>query len=348
MMRKKKVFMFLILLSLFFISGLIVQKQNSTSGTNLNVIQNEQQREETGENENFTSADTVKIGAYIISIFDLNFPDNKVNVDFYLWYNTSRDSMELIDNFEIINAIDYHKSHETVEKRGGLYYHNLRVHSVIKKNWDIANFPFDKQTIAIHIEDYNKDLSMLVFSPDTAASKIDDHVSIGGWKITDFNIKVKEHVYETNYGDPEIPVGEYSSYSRAILFITIEREGNGLFFKLFLGLFISVLISLITFFIDPVDLDPRFGLSVGAIFAAIASQYVITSTLPQNERITLVDILHDISFIFIFLCIVGSVISLHLKKQNKIQQHKKLDKTGFIVLSVCYMILVIIFVSKSI
>jgi hypothetical protein len=222
------------------------------------------------------------------------------------------------------------------------------VNSVIKKDWDISSFPFDKQTIEVEIEDYDKDITKLVLLPDTAASMIDRDVHIGGWRITDFGIKVKDHVYETNYGDPEIAPGDFSSYSRVTFYVSIEREGNGLFFKLFLGLFISVLISLLTFFIDPTDLDPRFGLSVGAIFAAIASQYVITSTLPQNERLTLVDVLHDISFIFIFLCIVGSVISLHLKKQQKIRQHLKLDRYNFIILSICYLILVIFFVTKSI
>jgi hypothetical protein len=186
-----------------------------------------------------------------------------------------------------------------------------------------------------------------VFIADTIGSKIDKSIHIEGWEIKNFGIKTVENAYETNYGDPDIPIDEYSSYSRVVIHFTIEREGNGLFFKLFIGLFISVLISLLTFFVNPLDLDPRFGLSVGAIFAAIASQYVITSTLPQNARLTLVDILHDVSFIFIFLCILVSTISLHYMKNGKEKQSKKLDWYSFLILSICYVILVSYFVTKA-
>lgn len=292
-------------------------------------------------------ADTVMIGAYIFSVYDLDFPGNKINADFYVWYNTEKDSLELLKYFELVNAADFHRSGETDERRGSIIYQTLRINSRINTSWDVSHFPFDRQSVEIMIEDYDKDNSELVFVPDTTGSKIDRSVHIEGWKVRDFGIKVVNHTYETNYGDPSIPLNEYSTYSRAIIHFTIEREGKGLFFKLFIGLFISVLISLLTFFVNPLDLDPRFGLSVGAIFAAIASQYVISSTLPQNEKLTLVDILHDISFIFIFICILISTISLHLKKAGKEAESQKLDRYSFYVLASSYIILAVFFVFSA-
>lgn len=292
--------------------------------------------------------DTVMIGVYVFSLYDIDFPNNELNIDFYVWYNSTQDSLFLLQNLEVINSKEFNKLGETDEMRGEIIYQTARINAVLKKEWDISNFPFDTQLIEIYIEDIEKDNSRLVFVPDTIGSKIDKNVHLDGWKIKDFGIKVVNNTYETNYGDPEIPIDEYSSYSRFILFFKIEREGMGLFFKLFIGLFISVLISLLTFFIDPIDLDPRFGLSVGAIFAAIASQYVISSTLPQNDQLTLVDILHDISFIFIFLCILVSTISLHLKKHDKEKLSLKLDRMSFIILLLIYISLVVFFVSRAI
>lgn len=300
----------------------------------------------TGDEEN-APADTVKIGAYLFSVYDLDFPGNKVNADFYVWYNTTKDSLDLLKYFELVNAVDFQKSGETDERRGNVIYQTLRVNSKLKKAWDVSHFPFDRQTIEIIIEDFDKDNSKLIFIPDTIGSKIDKSVEIPGWKVKDFGIKVVDHTYETSYGDPSIPLNEYSAYSRVIVYFTVEREGKGLFFKLFIGLFISVLISLLTFFVNPLDLDPRFGLSVGAIFAAIASQYVISSTLPQNQKLTLVDILHDISFIFIFVCILISTISLHLKKSGKDKQSQKLDRYSFYVLATSYVILAVYFIVSS-
>ena len=291
--------------------------------------------------------DTVKIGVYLFSLYDLNFPENKFNADFYVWYNFKNDSLHPAETFELVNSTEFTKVGESREKYDSINYSTFRCNSTVKKQWNVTDFPFDKQHVELEIEDINDDATSLVFVPDTFGSKIDKDVKLDGWKIKDFSVKVVDHTYETNYGDPTLPENEYSTYSRVIVSFTLQREGGGLFFKLFVGLFISVLISILTFFINPTDLDPRFGLSVGAIFAAIASEYVISSTLPQNQRLTLVDILHDVSFIYIFICILISAISLHFVKSGNEKASKKLDWYSFWSLTVSYIILVLYFVLGS-
>lgn len=359
----KRVLISLLPLVLFFVfaTGALLQNKNDklkktdvteskdsvkkkSSETDPKFIKNQISADE----EFLPPADTVKIGGYLFSVYDLDFPGNKINADLYLWYNAKKDSLDLLQNLEVINSTELNKSYEMNEKRGDITYNSVRLNAKIKQEWNVSDFPFDEQNIEIQIEDFDKDNTKLVFVADTLASKIDKQVHIEGWNIKKFGIKIDEHTYETNYGDPDIELTDYSAYSRATIFFTIEREGNGLFFKLFVGLFISVLISLLTFFINPMDLDPRFGLSVGAIFAAIASQYVITSTLPQNAGLTLVDILHDVSFIYIFLCILVSTISLHLYKIGKEKQSQKLDRVSFFVFAISYIILIIYFVGKAI
>jgi len=347
-LRKFSLFVFSSVLLSFFITGAVLQNYKQNIKKEDPKVKTEKKEEEAKVEEESGPADTAKIGVYVFSVYDLDFPGNKINVDFYVWYNAKKDSLELLQYFELVNAVEFSKSGETDEKRGNIIYQTVRINSKVKKSWDVANFPFDRQAVELIIEDFDKDNTKLVFIADTVGTKIDKDVHIEGWTVKDFGIKVVDHTYETSYGDPAIPIDEYSAYSRVVVYFTIEREGKGLFFKLFLGLFISVLISLLTFFVNPMDLDPRFGLSVGAIFAAIASQYVITSALPQNESLTLVDVLHDISFIFIFLCILVSTISLHYMKNDKQKLSQKLDRYSFFTLSIIYVILVIFFVTKAI
>jgi hypothetical protein len=291
--------------------------------------------------------DTAKIGVYLFSVYNLDFPGNRLNADFYVWYNYKDTILKPAETFELVNSTEFHKIGQSDEKFDTINYSTFRCNGVIKQDWDVSNFPFDKQTIELQIEDIDNDNSKLVFVPDLAGSKIDKNVRLDGWEIKDFGIKVFDHTYETNYGDPSIPVNEYSAYSRVVIYFTIQRQGTGLFFKLFVGLFISVLMSILTFFINPTDLDPRFGLPVGAIFAAIASEYVISSTLPQNQRLTLVDILHVVSFIYIFICILLSAISLHLFKGGNTAASSKLDRYSFFGVTSTYIIIVLYFVLSS-
>jgi hypothetical protein len=292
--------------------------------------------------------DTVKIGIYLFSLYDLDFPGNKFNADFYVWYNFKDSSLHPAETFELVNSTEFTKVGESREKYDSVIYSTFRCNSVVKKQWNVTDFPFDRHRVELEIEDINDDISSLVFVPDSSGSKIDKDVKLEGWKIKDFTLKIINHTYETNYGDPSLPSNEYSTYSRVVVSFTLQREGGGLFFKLFVGLFISVLISLLTFFIHPTDLDPRFGLPVGAIFAAIASEYVISSTLPENQRLTLVDILHDVSFIYIFICILISAISLYFVKHGHEKASKNLDRYSFFSLAVSYVIIVLFFVLRSI
>lgn len=346
-LRSKKRLHLIFPLIVFFIliSGAVFQDNKKENKVEIKKV-SESDTSKLLEKESET-IDTVKIGAYIFSVYDLDFPGKKVNVDFYLWYNAKHDSINMLEYLEVINATEYNKSGETTENRGEELYQTVRINSTIKAEWDVTHFPFDRQVVEIMIEDYDKDNSKLIMIADTLGSKIDKNVHVDGWQIKGFEVKVYDHIYETNYGDPDIPMDEFSAYSRAVISFTIEREGKGLFFKLFIGLFISVLISLLTFFINPLDLDPRFGLSVGAIFAAIASQYVISSTLPQNDRLTLVDILHDISFIYIFICILISTISLNYMKADKVKQSQNLDKYSLYIFASTYFILVLYFVNRA-
>jgi hypothetical protein len=108
----------------------------------------------------------------------------------------------------------------------------------------------------------------------------------------------------------------------------------GLFFKLFTGLFVAVGIALLSIAIRPTDLDPRFGLPVGAMFASIASQYVIASVLPDTTDFTLADQLHVLAVSVIFLALFESVVSLFLTYAECHQASRKLDAVSLIVLAI--------------
>ncbi|MEO0228066.1 MAG: hypothetical protein ABIL70_08480, partial [candidate division WOR-3 bacterium] len=103
--------------------------------------------------------------------------------------------------------------------------------------------------------------------------------------------------------------------------------------------FIAALVALIALFIKPTDLDPRFGLGAGALFAAVASQVVIASLLPDTNIMTLTDKLHIISIFFIFLSIAESIVSLKLFTSGKEDTSRRLDRICFYIFLVVYAIL---------
>jgi hypothetical protein len=129
--------------------------------------------------------------------------------------------------------------------------------------------------------------------------------------------------------------------------IGIKRDAWGLFWKMFLGMYVSFLIAYVCFYIHADNIDSRFGLSVGSLFAAIGNKYVIDSSLPESTSFTLVDTLHGLTLVFIFTMIAASVYALKLTKANKINKANRFDMILAQVLLIVYVALNIYFISDA-
>jgi hypothetical protein len=137
---------------------------------------------------------------------------------------------------------------------------------------------------------------------------------------------------------------EYGNYR---VRISIKRDASELFWKMFLGMYVAFLISYICFYIHADNIDSRFGLSVGSLFAAIGNKYIIDSSLPESTAFTLVDSLHGLTLFFIFLIVASSVYSLELVKRNNLKKANRFDMVIAQVLLIAYVLANFYFISKA-
>lgn len=289
------------------------------------------------------ATEIVYTGIYLNQITSLSLKDSQFTADFYIWFRWKDKNINPLESFDVVNG--------HIESKEGVYedivqdfnYRVCRVVATIKKFWDISRFPLDNHTLTIEIEDNDNEESKLKYVSDIENSGVDPQVQVPGWKIDTVNVNVVSHTYKTNYGDISLPTNNESIYSRFVFSLSIVRPGYGYFFKLFFTVFVAAIVALIALFIKPTDLDPRFGLGAGALFAAVASEVVIASLLPDTNIITLTDKLHIISIFFIFLSIGESIISLRLFTSGKEKASQNLDRICFCIFIVAYLILNLIF-----
>ncbi len=285
--------------------------------------------------------DTAKIGAFVTSIFDFSLADNSFSADFWLWLNYSFDSTaNLLESTEISNAKHYEYFLPDVEIVNGITWGTQKCRATIKKDWNIANFPFDNQVLIIEMEESILDATELVYVADTVNTIYDHRIHIDGWTITDFGIRTGIKDYRTSYGDPEISGS--SHYAGAEVFFKFQRDGISLFFKLFTGIYVAFGISLLVFFMGPENAE-RFGLLVGSLFAGIGNKYVVDSLLPETTTYTLVDKVHTLTFLTILVSLITTVIAYRLNHVEKRKAAWRVDKTGFIIVIVAYFSLNIYF-----
>lgn len=285
----------------------------------------------------------VYVGLYVNQIYGMSLKENQFTTDFYIWFRWKDPEYNPIESFEVVNGrVESMKDYKKDDVEGGGFYAYRRVVATITEFWDVSRFPLDNHTLVINIEDGDNEEHKLKYIPDTANSGMNPDVEVPGWTLEKPTAKVEPHSYNTNYGDPTIPTGKISTYSRFEFDLPLVRGGSGYFLKLFFGLFVATAISFLAFFIKPTEVDPRFGLGIGAIFAAVASEYVVTSSLPDTNVLTMADVLHMLAFVFIFISIAESTYSLKLYSSDdeaQIKRSIKLDRLSFVFLSVAYMAL---------
>ncbi|MCX6350324.1 MAG: hypothetical protein NTX03_00505 [Bacteroidetes bacterium] len=284
--------------------------------------------------------DTVSVGFYINSIHDIDFMNKEYNINLWLWLKYKNQDFDFSKYLEVPMAKTVDKSFYTVDTLAdGRIYMLMKLQCVMKDAWKIQNFPFDRQKLRFSIENSQYDSDDLIFRVDTIGGHY-SKLAFTDWNVLRDSFKISTGIkkYETNFGDPTLtqPHSEFSNYKVQVV---IERDSWWLFLKLFIGMYISFLLSYLCFFIHRDNIDARFSLGVGSLFAVIANKYVIDSALPESTTFTLVDTLHGFTLCFVFASVACSVYTLMLVKTNRLEQTRRFDRSASLIMLIVYLVL---------
>lgn len=293
-----------------------------------------------------TKPDTVKVGVYVTSIHDIDFKQKEYAIQLWLWLKYKNKALDFEKNLEIPMAKTVERSFSTIDTSDNEVYMQMKLQCVMKDSWRIGNFPFDRQTLRFSIENSQFDSSALVFVPDTVGQHYDRRFTLNGWKIDSCILSSGIKVYETGFGDESLPKPR-TEYSAFRLRLSITRDAGGLFWKMFLGMYIAFLIAYVCFYIHSDGMDSRFSLSVGALFAVIGNKYIIDSSLPESTSFTLVDTLHGLTLFCIFIIVSATAYSLILVKKNQLQKAKRFDMVTAQIVLFLYVMANIYFIMQA-
>ena len=294
----------------------------------------------------YAQPDTVKVGAYIISVHDINFHEKEYTARFWLWFVYNNPDFDFSKQLDIPNAKDIDDPEIINDSLDGKAWTIMKMKSTMKESWNVKDFPFDQQHLRVQIENTLFDNKTLVFKPDLQGSKYDNKEAIDGWAITHFKVSTGTNDYETGFGDPRAD-RSVQNFSTFLIEMDIERDAWGLFMKIFLGMYIAFLISTISFTPHPSEMEPRFGLPVGGLFAAVGNKYIIDSLLPESSEFTLVDTLHALTFIAIFGTLLVSAIALRQFDLGKKELAERTNRRGARIIFSLYIIFNLIFIGLA-
>ena len=294
----------------------------------------------TGRSQNESEVpDTVNLGLFINSLYDMNLSSGEFTTTFWLWMTYDDDSLEIYDHLEFPDAKEAEMISKEVEKVEGKNWTSQNFKLLVNQNYDSNQFPFDVQTLKIRVEDNMYDTRRVYFKPDIAGSKLSPQINFDDWELLDFHLEPQVVKYETAYGDPSIVDG-HSEYSAVDVIIKIKRKQPGLFWKYFSVVFIAFGFIFIAMFLPINNLDARVSLSIGGIFATVGNKYIVDSKLPESSGFSLSDHIHIYTFIAILVCLFISGTVYILKSRNQDKLAMLINRSVIILLPIIYILLI--------
>ena len=284
--------------------------------------------------------DTVKIGMYLTSLHDLDLSAHSFKYDAYYWCRYDNPIFDFANEFEVMNSNDVTLESPYIQNVGNDILFSTKTKATVRQLWKTKDYPFDKQTLVISVESSKHDTTKMVFIKDKKNSGYQDSLEnlLPEWHIKETKFTVTQSKYSTNFGSENLGNTSYNSSFNMV--IELERKESFLvLFKLITGVLVAFVISCCVFFIKPFNIDPRFGLCVGGLFATIGNKYIIEGMVPSTNEVTMLDDIHNVTLVYIFLIITISVLSLHLYEKGtpkSIHQSKVLDKASFYAFALSY------------
>jgi hypothetical protein len=292
-----------------------------------------------------SNPDTVKIGCYVISLHNFNFKDKEYNARFWLWMVYENPEIRFDNNIEIPNAKSFSIDEiieDSLVQNGKKYkWVQMKINCTMKQSWEISGYPFDIQDLNILVESTKYDSRDLTFVADTMGRSYDPDLIVDGWNIRQFDVKTGSSLYATTFGEQTLNNKEVN-YANFQMRFALERTAWGLFFKLFLGMYVAFAIAYVSFYINPRVSDPRFGLPVGGLFSAVGNKYIVDSYLPDTSQLTIVDWLHGLTFVMILAIIIFSAYALKLEQQRR--AYRKTDRIAKTIVIAFYFLVNMIFI----
>lgn len=283
----------------------------------------------------------VHVGIYLDGIENFSIKDSYWTATFYVWFRwNGNKALDPGKGFQLVDAkIEKKELEDSYSGEDGTHYQCFKVAAKMTKFFNATRVPLDDHMLNIYIEDAARDASQLRYIVDSATN-VSSRAKVPGYTITGFSNVVKPHTYKTTYGDPRLAEGKHTTYSEYNFALTLKRAGMGVYFKLFIGLFAGVLLTIGSFFIRPSDTGPRFGIPSAAYFGAVANTYLVNSMMPSTGQFGLADLVTGIGLFTISICVAASLISgyFYLRKDEK-EFSQALDKASWITIGMGFLVI---------
>ncbi len=266
----------------------------------------------------------VEVSVELVEVSQIVDRDQKFEVEFYVYYtwhdpryafDPRREGTErkLINADDVWNPDPQLLDELDVNVRGGKVVHvypdgklcfSRYYRGTIAGALDLHEFPLDKHTLEVDMEESVFEADQVVFVPGEVRALNPDRAVPHGWKLANMSSEVKTSVYSKT--------GE--QYSMLRLKLDVARDPHYYFWTIVLPLIPIVATAWSVFWMNPKEFSSQVTVGITAMLTIVAYRISIDSSLPPLSYMTRMDffLLGCQVFVFGAFIVVVAVHVLHV------------------------------------
>jgi branched-chain amino acid transport system substrate-binding protein len=236
--------------------------------------------------------------------------------DLYLWFLYTGDDSVL--DVEILNSAGANfdpKDPLAADEVGGLHHRLYRVRGDFKVDYDLHEYPFDRQFLAVQIQNVHLSRDQVIYAIDAASRRLalsrdadaNPLRGLNSWALQDIRLdETTSRTISTRGYATEAGLSPLSEYSTREVTITAQRRTSIFLVKTLLPLALLTSIVFTTLFLSVDDGFEARTLDASALLAAAVLLVAINQSIRAGYTIAI----EYAFFVFFGLCLFCMVVHL--------------------------------------
>jgi hypothetical protein len=266
-------------------------------------------------------AQRVTVGVYPTVVDDLNIAASTYDVVAYVWFRWKGPidptaGLEFTNVSERQNFVAHKLYAEPHRLADGSLYQLMQIHGRFFQPFSLIDFPFDRQTLAISMEDEINGHDRIVYVPDLKESGFGAAVQVPGWRTLGWHAEAMVQDYASHFGAAE--VAGSTRHAGLRFAIVIERRASFFLWKLFLPLLIVMCANWLAFLIKPDLVDVRTALTATSLLTLVFLQKSYSDELPEVGTLVLMDKIYAVAYLLVIATLAHVVAMASWQKQTNV------------------------------
>jgi hypothetical protein len=160
---------------------------------------------------------------------------------------------------------------------------------------DLRKYPFDRQQLAIQVEENTEGIDQIRLVPDQEHTHLEAGFEVIGWDVVDLEAVSIVHNFPDRFDHDDLYYGRYEFR------LGVERFGTSAFFTVYVPAIIIVLISLTGLWMPFENVDVRANAGAPMLAAAVLFHFALIQALPAVSYLTRADKLMIGVYLSLFL-----------------------------------------------